>query len=358
MTIIISKNGKDAKKIERSQIESEDYLQKYVIDNPDIIPVSDIDAGTRLLVLTREFPTQSGPIDAIGIDQLGQVYLVETKLYKNPDKRTVVAQVLDYGAALWKNYDLERFQIDLANQISKYSNKSLTEMIQKFFDTDEDETSVIIDSMDKHIENGIFRFVVLMDKLQERLKTLILFINENSNFDIYAVEIEFYKMGENEIIIPKLFGGGVRKSSSIKRDNSGPRSELSMKYNEFWQHFVSYFDKLKNKDPSYNHYVNIRSGIPKFSFTFMFAKGFPAIQLYLHNDTNDEIFEKLKSHQVELESVIPNLEWDGGKTVKVVRITHDKEYDFSEEDREEVMEWFSKTMQKFEKAFNPLLQNL
>ncbi len=146
---------------------------------------------------------------------------------------------------------------------------------------------------------------------------------------------------------------------------SSERSERSIKYNEFWQHFVSYFDKLKNKDPSYGHYVNIPSGIPKFSFTFMFTHGrFPAIQLWLGNETarerNEENFEKLKSHQAELELVFPNLEWGllGGKHVNVIRITRDKEYDFSDINREEVMEWFSKTMQKFEKAFYPLLQNL
>ena len=370
MTIIVSKNGKDAKKIESSQIEEEDYLQDYVLENPEIIPVSDIDVGTRLLVLTREFPTQVGPIDAIGIDQLGHVYIIETKLYKNPDKRKVVAQVLDYGAALWKDYDLERFQIDLTNQINKYSNETLTDKIQNFFPDDEYETDTIIDSMSKHIENGVFRFVVLMDKLHDPLKNLILFINQNSKFDIFAVEIEYYKYEENEIIIPKLFGGGVRKSSSIKRDNTGQRSERHMKYNEFWQHFVPYFDKVtnafKNKNPGYSYYVNIPSGIPKYSFTFLFVHGkFPAIQLWVGYETtipkNEEIFEKLKSHQAELESVFPNLEWGllgSAKQVNVVRITRDKEYDFSDINREEVMEWFSKTMQKFEKSFNPILKNL
>ncbi len=89
-------------------------------------------------------------------------------------------------------------------------------------------------------------------------------------------------------------------------------------------YFISYFDKLKDKDPSYNHYVNSPSGIQKFSFTFVFTHGrFPTIQLWLGNDTkekNEENFEKLKSHQAELESVFPNLEWGilGGKHVHVV----------------------------------------
>jgi hypothetical protein len=50
----------------------------------------------------RAFPTNSGPIDALGINKDGEIYIIETKLYKNPDKRLVVAQVLDYGASLWQ----------------------------------------------------------------------------------------------------------------------------------------------------------------------------------------------------------------------------------------------------------------
>jgi len=104
MAIIISKGGKNAKKIEKSNFEREDYLQKYIYDNPESIPLYDIKDDIHLLILVREFSTESGPIDAIGIDADGNIYLIETKLYKNPDKRTVVAQVLDYGASLWRNF--------------------------------------------------------------------------------------------------------------------------------------------------------------------------------------------------------------------------------------------------------------
>lgn len=212
MVIIFSKNGKNATRIESSRIESEGYLQDYLFKNPDIIPAYDIDVGARLLVLTREFKIPAGSIDAIGIDQNGRVYIIETKLYKNPDKRKVVAQVLDYGASLWKNYHFERFLIDLENQIRKHSAETLKEKIQKFFDIDEHGANDLIDSMGRNIQEGVFKFVVLMDKLHNDLKNLILFINQNSEFDIYAVEIEYYKHEENEIIIPKLFGEEVRKS--------------------------------------------------------------------------------------------------------------------------------------------------
>lgn len=72
------------------------------------------------MILAREFPTGSGAIDALGVDQDGELYLIETKL-----------------------------------------------------------------------EAGSFRFVVLMDRLEPRLKDLIAFINRNCRFDVFGVELDF-----------------------------------------------------------------------------------------------------------------------------------------------------------------------
>ena len=134
MPIIITQDGENAKKIERSSFQSEDRLQKYIHDNPESIPIYEIDEDIRLLVLAREFATSSGPIDALGIDENGQVYLIETKLYKNTDKRTVVAQVLDYGAALaHDSNDFGVFMASLEKHVQKGFDTSLKEKVTDFF---------------------------------------------------------------------------------------------------------------------------------------------------------------------------------------------------------------------------------
>ena len=91
MSIIISQNGKHARKIDQSNFDKEDRLQQYIHENPESIPIYELNEDKRLFVVQREFPTNSGPIDALAIDQDGDIYIVETKLFKNPDKRTVVA---------------------------------------------------------------------------------------------------------------------------------------------------------------------------------------------------------------------------------------------------------------------------
>ncbi len=212
MSIIISKDGKGAQRLNQTTIDQEDYLQQYIYNNPDAVPVYEIDEDIRLLILAREFGTASGPIDALGIDQHGNIYLIETKLYKNADKRTVVAQVLDYGASLWRSsVDFTEFTNQLEKHVTKQFGHSLSEQIQKFFNADTDGAGTILENMQTNLNNGTFKFVVLMDSLERRLKDLILFINHNSQFDVYAVELEYYKHQEFEIIIPRLYGAEVKK---------------------------------------------------------------------------------------------------------------------------------------------------
>ncbi len=218
MPIIISIDGKDARKIEKSTFKDEGYLQNYIYDNPESIPLYEIKEDIRLLILAREFPTHSGSIDAVGIDREGEIYIIETKLYKNRDKRTVVAQVLDYGAALWKHSsDYNTFYSILDANVQKTFKIPLEQKIQEYFGASSDETNQLLDTIHNNLIDGILHFIILMDSLDERLKDLILYINQNSEFDIYAVELEYYKHDNQEIIIPKIYGAEVRKDLSTKK---------------------------------------------------------------------------------------------------------------------------------------------
>lgn len=230
MAIIISKDGKNAKRINKTVIDQEDYLQQYIYNNPDAVPVYEIDEDIRLVVLARELGTTSGPIDALGIDQHGNIYLVETKLYRNPDKRTVVAQVLDYGASLWRSsIDFTEFTAQLEKHVLKQFNTTLLEQVQSFFSIDTEAAGAVLENMQANLNNGTFKFVVLMDSLHRQLKDLILFINRNSQFDVYAVELEYYKHEDFEIIIPKLYGAEIKKEVTGSK-----QAQHTWTLEEFW----------------------------------------------------------------------------------------------------------------------------
>jgi hypothetical protein len=224
MTIIVSQSGKNAQKIQQSNFEREDHLQRYIYENPGSIPLYDIKEDIKLLILIREYPTNSGPIDALGVDAEGNLYLVETKLYKNADKRTVVAQVLDYGASLWKNgSNLAEFISEIDNASKQFFKMPVEDKLKEFFGFEQEEVTTFWDNVKNNLNEGNFKFVVLMDKLHQRLKDLIVFLNQNSQFDVYAVELEYYKHDEFEIIIPRLFGAEVKKDITVKTSSGAKR---------------------------------------------------------------------------------------------------------------------------------------
>jgi hypothetical protein len=213
MAIIITKNGKETKKIDKSDFEKENYLQNLIHENPEAIPVYEIAEDKKLFVVAREFSTESGPIDALAIDQDGDIYVVETKLYKNPDKRTVVAQALDYGASLWKHTnDFDEFINIIDKEVQDKFRISFREKAKTFFVIDEEQINLMLGNMRFNLKDGNIKFVILMDSMNERLKDLIIYVNQNSQFDIYAVQLEYYKFEEYEIMIPKIFGVEVKKN--------------------------------------------------------------------------------------------------------------------------------------------------
>lgn len=219
MSIIITELGQKPLRIDPSDFENESSLQKLIHDSPETIPLYEIKDDVKLLVLAREWPTESGPIDALGVDRDGDIYIIETKLRKNPDKRDVVAQALDYGAALWRHAPATaELEAMFDASIRAKFNVGFREKLTEFFVLDEAGTDGLMSNVSRNLNDGKFKFVIPMDRVHDRLKDLIVFLNQNSRFDIYAVELECYKLDERTIIIPKLFGGEVKKAV----DAAGP----------------------------------------------------------------------------------------------------------------------------------------
>jgi hypothetical protein len=215
MAIIVSKNGHEAHKVERSTFDKEDDLQRYLRDNPEALPVDQIRDGASLVVLAREYATESGPIDILAADDQGRLYIVETKLYRNPDKRKVVAQVLDYGAALWRHSsDFNEFRADLSEQVQRQWGTSLEDQVAARFSLDETGTEALLSAMKECLEDGKFAFMVLMDQVDDRLRDLISYVNTNSNFQVYAVELEYYQHDSYEILMPHVYGAEVKTPDS------------------------------------------------------------------------------------------------------------------------------------------------
>jgi len=275
--LIISQKGKKAVRLDQSPFLKEGHLQEYIYENPEVIPLYETKEDISLLILSREFPTSSGPIDAIGVDKDGDIYLVETKLYKNPDKRLVVAQALDYGASLWRSgMDFPDFVANLNQSVNKKFKTDLNGKLIEFFHLEStDEADLMLENIKRNLNEGIFKFVVLMDKLHHQLKDLIVFLNQNSKFDVYAVELEYYQHDTWEIMIPKLFGAEVKKDIKV----ANGRTEKSWDEASFFEDAKQYLSDNDRQalDDLYrffknNFSVKFGSGSTRGSFSVQLVK--------------------------------------------------------------------------------------
>jgi len=186
----------------------------------------------------------------------------------------------------------------------------------------------------------------------------------------FAIKIGLIKIDDskpaldvNTIVQPDQWARQV-KTARISREKTGKEE----KYHEFWTHFIPYFDStkpgFKNRTATYDSWLNFPSAKSGLSFNFYFQQGkFPTVSLNINHGTKDEnkkTFEKLQTHQSELDSKFSGLEWYDNPENKSKSINYyrEKEYDFSEENRNDVMKWLSKNMQEFENSFNPIIKNL
>jgi len=194
--------------------------------------------------------------------------------------------------------------------------------------------------------------------------------SEEDSPSFFALKVNLIKIDDSRsalevdpIVHPDEWTRQV-KTARVSRERSGK----AKKYNEFWKHYITYFDSVKpgfkNRTATYDSWINFPSAKPGLQFTFYFQQGkFPTVSLYINHGTREEnkkTFEKLQTHQPELDSKFPGLEWydNPGNKSKSINYYRDKEYDFSEENRNDVMEWFSKNMKIFESTFNPIIKNL
>ena len=208
MPILISHRSGGVERAFPSTFLSENEMQRFLADLPGLIPIDEITEGAQLLVLTREFATASGPIDAIGIDQEGHVYVIEAKLSRNADRRKVVAQVLDYGAALWKaGADPD----DVLARLDRDSG-GVRGKVESTFGVSSAEADDVLDAIRRNLRDGTFRFVVVMDQIDERLQTLLAYVNQSSTFDLFGVELDLYHLADLDVVIPRLYGAGARKA--------------------------------------------------------------------------------------------------------------------------------------------------
>jgi hypothetical protein len=192
---------------------SEYRIQEIIEKCPDIIPYSEINPELgKFIHLCREFQTEVGPIDNLLLSENGEISIVETKLYQNPEaRRKVVGQIFDY-ASVMKGTSYTDFENSIKR--TRKTNETLYDIYCKTFGQDwlEDE---FIDAVSANLKKGEFVLVILGDGIRSEVEEIAQYIdNFPGNLSTLGlVELRLYQSDKDLICMPLV----VTKTTEICR---------------------------------------------------------------------------------------------------------------------------------------------
>ena len=217
--------------IKPKSFKKEEILQEIVKNNPEIIPLEEIDENfDPLLIIGREFTLENvGSIDVLAIDVTGLITIIEFKLEKNTDIRKAVAQVVEYAANIWEmSYDV--FDKKVQNyfnsghcEISDLKTKTLVKAVRWHFNRSKKEEGVefsseeFIKNVSSNLQKGEFRMIVFCDHVDERIKRSVEYLNLLSRFDIYCASTDAYIVDGVQLFRSSLITRDRKKASSVSK---------------------------------------------------------------------------------------------------------------------------------------------
>jgi hypothetical protein len=215
-TLIRNQTAESLKKIELYENPyNEDWLQNIVFEQPNILPISEIEpVFADAVAICRELRTGSGFCDVVLVNSSGFVTIVECKLWKNPDaRRKVVAQVMDYAKdiACWNYGTFEKNCIIARGD----SSTSLLDIVRKLYpDTDE---KTFVDNVQRNLRDARILLALVGDGIRESAEDLTVFLQRHGHlhFSLALIELPLYELPDNSgvLITPRV----LTKTAEILR---------------------------------------------------------------------------------------------------------------------------------------------
>lgn len=208
--IIIEENF--VKRLKRIPFREKDYdekwLQEVIHDNPNILPIDEIDISfSPLISLGKEVSIKSGNIDNVFISPEGYITIIENKLWINPGaRREVVGQIIDYAKDLNK---LDFTEFDNKVKKSNSDNLGIVDILKNEESISEQQEFELIDTISRNLRNGRFLLLIIGDGIKESVEEMTEYLvgYPQLQFTLALIEIQIYSFGEDPnklLLIPQI----------------------------------------------------------------------------------------------------------------------------------------------------------
>ncbi len=207
--------------------KDERWLQDLLFRRPELLPIDEFDESFAPPVpIGREVQTHRGPLDNLYISPTGGLTIVETKLWKNPEKhRTVVAQIIDYAKELatWGYDDLCDAVLASSRRREQVECPSLEEMVKPALDARLIRLAEFQDSVVTNLAEGNFLLLIVGDQIAPNIMLLSDAIQSGPGlgFKLRLVELRMYPLAEGKdwplVVVPHVRGRTVEKVRGVVR---------------------------------------------------------------------------------------------------------------------------------------------
>ena len=207
-------NGKlepiDTSLAKQSRNEPQD-LESWIASYPAIL-------ASDIVIVGRQVPTKSGPMDFLGIDKSGNLVVIELKRDQLP--REALAQAIDYAS------DIATWSLEKISEICvKYTTKSLEDFISDTFPELDIETVNINESQ---------RILLVGFGLETSLERMVEWLTDRYEVSINAVILHYAKTKKGDEILTKtsIISEEVEQERSQRKKFTIPMSDEPGNYDD------------------------------------------------------------------------------------------------------------------------------
>lgn len=157
-----------------------EHLEKWIKTKPDIL-------GNDILIIGEQVYTKSGPLDFLGIDNNGNLVIVELK--RDKLARLVLAQAIDYASDL-ANWDIEK----ISEICMSHTGNSLEDHLTANFENIE---------IDDLAVNQSQRLLLVGFSIEEPLSRMIEWLSTNFDMAINAIVLNYVKTSNDTELLSR-----------------------------------------------------------------------------------------------------------------------------------------------------------
>lgn len=156
------------------------HLEEWIKTKPEIL-------GSDILIIGEQVDTKSGQLDFLGIDNNGNLVIVELKRDKIP--RKTLAQAIDYASDL-SNWDIDK----ISEECIKFTGNNLEEALTKHFEDVEIEELTI---------NQNQRLLLVGFAVEESLSRMIEWLSDSFDVGINAIILNYSKTANGSELLSR-----------------------------------------------------------------------------------------------------------------------------------------------------------